>query len=66
MDTCQIGNDDWLVAGYTWILQVAHSCKGLKRACKKQSMECRGLGSNIKTRSPKCRKNVVKSIKWRA
>jgi hypothetical protein len=34
-DTCQIGNDDRLVAGYTLgVLQVAHSCKGLKRACK--------------------------------
>ncbi len=26
-------------------------------------MKCCGLGSNIKTRSPKCRKNIVKNMK---
>jgi hypothetical protein len=34
--TCQIGNDDRLVAGYTLgVSQVTHSCKGLKRAYKR-------------------------------
>jgi len=67
MDTCQIGNDDRLVAGYTLgVSQVAHSCKGLKRACKKNQCSISKWNVvNLEVTSKQDHQNA-KKILWRA
>jgi len=70
MDTCQIGHDDRLVARYTLgVSQVVHSCKGLKRACKKnQSSISKWNVVNLEVTSKQDHQNakkkkIVKSMK---
>jgi hypothetical protein len=68
MNTCQIGDDDQFMGGQAWeyYMQalVVKDCKELVNKIKVAFflMRCCKLGNKVKTRSTKCKENIVKKM----